>query len=399
VRSFAANTARWSAIGLGFFIPVSVAIDNILLVLTILGWLAAGGLEEKFRTIRSHPVAMAALIFAGVMLLGMSWSPQPLAGLKESTVEALRFALVGMLVTVFVDELTRARAMAAFLTSSALILAVSFLLWSGLITAIPGVKGNPGYPVVFKFHITHNVLMAVATVLFLLRAMDTQGRGRWVYALLAAAATFNILFMIPGRTGQLALAAAVIFVAYSRFRLPGLLVGGATTAAIVALAWWVPNSVMQQRAAMAMEEASAWRPNQAQSEHSSVGLRLEFYRNSLNMIANRPLLGSGTGAFRPAYADHVSDKGMVVADHPHNAFLLVAVELGLLGLAALGWLLFVQWRTAGRLPTRADCIAARSLLVVFIVAGAVSSTFNDHVEGLFFVWASALLWHGIPTTR
>lgn len=399
MRSFASNTARWSAIGLGFSLPISVAFDNVLIVLAILGWLAAGNLASKLRAIRSNPVALAALVFAAIMLLGMSWSPRPLLELKESTVEALRFLVLGMLVTVFDDERTRHRAIAAFLASSGLVLAISFLLWSGLVSAIPGVKGNPGYPVAFKFHITHNVLMAVAAVLFMLRAMQATGRARWVYALLAMAAAFNILFMIPGRTGQLALAAALIYVACSRFRLRGLVMGGAVMTAIVAIAWWAPNSVIQQRTALAMQEASAWRPDEAQSVHSSVGMRLEFYRNSAQMVLERPLFGTGTGGFRPAYAERVSGKGMVVTDHPHNAFLLVAAELGLVGLAALAWLLFVQWRTARELPLRADCIAARSLLIVFVVAGLVSSTFNDHVEGLFFVWASALLWATLPVRR
>jgi O-antigen ligase len=90
---------------------------------------------------------------------------------------------------------------------------------------------------------------------------------------------------------------------------------------------------------------------------------------------------------------------MAAADHPHNAFLLIGTELGLLGLAAVFGLLLVQWRTASRLPSRPQTIAARSLLILFVVAGMVSSTFNDHAEGLFFVWASALLWAGMQVKQ
>jgi len=392
VHTFASTLSRWSAIGLGFSLPISIAVDNLLVVTALLGWLVAGNLTYRLGEIRNHPVAMAAVLFAVVMAVGMSWSPRDLGEQRESIVEVLYFMFVGVLVLLFADERARRHALAAFLASSALVLAISFLLWIGIAVTLPGMKGYPGYPVAFKFHITHNVLMAVAAVLYLLLATRTQRRARWFFVSLAVAAVFNVLFMIPGRTGQLALVVVLIYIAYSRFRLPGLLAGSSIMACVVALAWWAPNSVMQQRAATAIEEASAWRSEQAQSMHSSVGLRLEFYRNSVQMILERPLLGTGTGGFRLAYAEHVADKGMVVTDHPHNAFLLVGVELGLLGLAALGWLLYVQWRTAGELPSRTDCIAARSLLVVFVVSGLVSSTFNDHVEGLFFVWASALLW-------
>ena len=108
----------------------------------------------------------------------------------------------------------------------------------------------------------------------------------------------------------LALVAALVYVCCSRFRMRGLAFGGTALTTIVALAWWMPSSVMHQRATLAMEEASAWHPEQAQSMQSSVGLRLEFYRNSLEMFKQRPLLGTGTGGFRVGYAEQVADKGI-----------------------------------------------------------------------------------------
>jgi hypothetical protein len=51
------RTARWSAIALGFSIPISVAADNVLLVLVLAGWLAGGAYRDKFLAARRHPVA------------------------------------------------------------------------------------------------------------------------------------------------------------------------------------------------------------------------------------------------------------------------------------------------------------------------------------------------------
>lgn len=398
MRNGATNLSRWSAIGLGFFIPVSVALDNVLLLFAIVGWLLGGDISGKLLAIRRHPVALAALAFAAFMALGIVWSMQPIGVLKESMVEILRFVLLGVLLTIFVDERTRERATAAFLASSALILAISYLLWLGLLPALPGIKGNADYPVVFKYHITHNVFMAIAAVLFLLRAIEARGRARAVHAALTAAAAFNIFFMIPGRTGQLAFAAVLLYVAFSRMKWLGMAAAGAGLAAVVAAAWLLPNTVLHQRAERALAEASAWQPGQAQAQSSSIGMRLEFYRNTLAMIGDRPLIGAGTGSFPKAYAAQVADKSMVVADHPHNAFLLVAAELGLVGLVVLLVLLGVQWQSASRLPSAHQVVAARGLLIVYVVAGMVSSTFNDHAEGLFFIWASALLWSGMPAS-
>lgn len=400
MKNGASDAARWCAVALGFSIPISVALDNLLVLIFLLAWLAAGNYADKLRDIRAHPVAIAALLFASVMIVGMAWSPRPLPELRHAAVDALTFALLAPLLTVFRDERTREHAITAFLVASTLVLATSFTLWSGLADAIPGTKGRPDYPLAFKFHITHNILMAAAAVFAVLRAISAQSRRtRFLYAALAGGAGFNVLFMIPGRTGQLALGAVALYIAYSQFRWRGIMVISLGLVLVIASAWMLPSSPLHERAARAFSEASQWRPGEAQPETSSIGMRLEFYTNSLTMIAQRPLIGAGSGGFRSAYADEVAGTGMVVTDHPHNAFLLVAAELGLLGIAALFWMLATQWRTARLLPGSTAHTSARSLLLIFVTAGLVSSTFSDHAEALFFVWASALLWGSLGTWR
>jgi len=390
----AANTgAHWCAVALGATIPVSVALDNLLIALFVLLWCASPDLLARLRALRTNPVALAALAIAAIYVLGMTWSGLAPRELRESTVDALRFGLLALLATTFLDRPTRRRAEIAFLAASAVVLFVSYLLWSGAVDALPGVKGRPDYPVAFKYHITHNVLMAMAALLFALNAMNAQSRlWRWLLGAAALAAVANVFLLIPGRTGQLALAAAIVYLALARLRWRGAALAGGGLAMLAAVAWFTPTTVLHERAVKAWQEASAWEPGKAQEMGSSVGLRIEFYRNSLALFAERPLLGAGTGAFRNAYSAHVGTSGMIVTDHPHNAFLHVAVELGLLGLTALLALLVAQWRCAGRMPAFEDRVAARGLVVIFVVSGLVSSTFSDHAEGLFYAWASALLF-------
>jgi len=384
--------ARCCAVGLGFSIPVSSALDNVLLLAFIVLWLAGGNLAAKLRAVRNHSVGLAALLFAVVLLLGTIWSPLPTTELRNSVSDALRFVLLGLFAVVFLDSSTRERAQFAFLLASTLILALSFLFWSGLVDAVPGLKGRPDYPVVFKYHITHNILMAAAALLFALHALDARSRrARALLWLLAGAAAVNVFLLIPGRTGQLALAAAIVYLGLARFGWRGAGVAGTALLALGSAVWLTPSSVMHERFAKAWQEAAEWQPEDIHTE-TSVGLRLQFYRNSLVLIGEHPLLGAGTGAFRSVYEAHVRGTKMVVGDHPHNAFLHVGVELGLFGLAALLALLVVQWRSARWIANPSERTAARGLIVIFVVAGLVSSTFGDHAEGLFFAWGSGLLF-------
>jgi O-antigen ligase len=367
-------------------------LDNVLLLAFIVLWLAGGNLAAKLRAVRNHPVGLTALLFAVVLLLGTIWSPLPITALRNSVSDALRFVLLGLFAVVFLDSSTRARAQFAFLLASTLILALSFLFWSGLIDAVPGLKGRPDYPVVFKYHITHNILMAVAALLFVLHGLDAKNRrARALLWLLAGAATVNVFLLVPGRTGQLALAAAIVYLGLARFGWRGVALVGTALLALAWAAWLTPSSVIHERFAEAWQEAAEWKSGDVRTQ-TSIGLRLQFYRNSLVLIGEHPLLGAGTGAFRSVYAAHVRGTKMVVADHPHNAFLHVGVELGLFGLAALLALLAVQWRSARWIANPSGRIAARGLIVIFVIAGLVSSTFGDHAEGLFFAWASGLLF-------
>jgi O-antigen ligase len=80
--------------------------------------------------------------------------------------------------------------------------------------------------------------------------------------------------------------------------------------------------------------------------------------------------------------------------NPHNEYLMVAIQLGLAGLALLFWLLITLWRRAADLPGGFERSAARGLVVLILSASLVSSTLVDHTEGFFFVWMSSLCFAG-----
>ena len=53
------GAVKWAVVLLGCSIPVSVALDNILLGLILLFWIAGGRYREKLAAIRGNPVAVA----------------------------------------------------------------------------------------------------------------------------------------------------------------------------------------------------------------------------------------------------------------------------------------------------------------------------------------------------
>ncbi len=80
------------------------------------------------------------------------------------------------------------------------------------------------------------------------------------------------------------------------------------------------------------------------------GNRAAIYRSTVALIAERPLLGSGLGAYETAYPAHAGfDNGLIV-DHAHNDWLEWMAEAGVLAVVPL--LLLALWsiREAWRQP-------------------------------------------------
>ena len=131
----------------------------------------------------------------------------------------------------------------------------------------------------------------------------------------------------------------------------------------------------------------------------AVRFRLEFYRNTLALIAKHPLTGTGTGSFPATSADLVKGTGQNLSRNPHNEFLLISVQTGIFGLGALVWLLWQQWRYAPLLPTPMERGLAQGLVVMMVIVCMLNSALLDHTEGLLYAWLTALLYAGLPVTK
>ena len=86
---------------------------------------------------------------------------------------------------------------------------------------------------------------------------------------------------------------------------------------------------------------------------------------------------------------------MVATQNPHNEYLLITAQIGLLGLTLLLWLFIVQWRSAQQLPMPMETGLARGLVLTIAIGCLFNSLLLDHSEGLFYAWLSGLLYSGL----
>ncbi|WP_172954965.1 O-antigen ligase family protein [Sterolibacterium denitrificans] len=369
--------------------------DNLLLAVFLLAWVLGGGWREKFSAIRRHPVTPVVLALCGIVLLGCLYGPSDNAETLRFLRKYANLLLILLLLPLFRDPRDRLRALAAFGAAMGLTLLLSLLLWRGLLPDGLLAERLAENPVVFKLHITHGIFMALASFLAAVAALHldpAQRRWRLLLAGAALLAAFNVLFMIEGRTGQLALTCLLGYFFIDRFRWRGMLLATAGLVVVVAIAYQLQAPLIE-RFALAAGEYRQW--TGVGANKTSIGARLDFYINTLSIIREHPFFGVGTGGFTAAYAAVVAGTGQVAWNNPHNQYLLTAAQYGIVGLGMLLWMFYAIWRSAGSLPKPWQ-LAARGLLLVMMVGNLFNSFLLDHAESLLFVWMTGVLLAGCP---
>lgn len=392
------RAATGCAIALGFSIPVSVALDNILLAVVLLFWLASAGCREKFSALRSNGVARAALALFLLIAAGIAWSPQAAEGFHILGKYA-DLAFIPIFVSLFRAQSDRRRAGLFFGAAILLTLGFSFLIWGGLVSnGVPANEFGVIQPEVFKKYLTQSILMACGTYVFCLLARDsTSKRMRMVWIALAALCAFNVIVMLSGRSGQIALAALALLFAFLRWRAKGIWIVAAILSLFVltVILGYAPENGPFN---IVIKDFKTWRLGQAPNK-TSTGQRLDYSMNSIAIVREHPLIGVGTGGFAAAYARQVEGTNLDATVNPHNEYLNLAVQLGIAGLLAAAWLFAMVWRHARALPTALERDLARGLAITFAVGCLFNSMLMDHVEGLFFAWSAGVLFGGYDPAR
>lgn len=406
LQTEARRTAGWSTIALGFTIPLWVVADSILVVVLVLCWFACGEWRKRLGRVTANPVALSALLLFAWLLVGTLWGE----GSPEERLLALKkyadLLLIPLLISIGIEAQEKSRAILALAASLVVTLVLSFALGEGWLPAstvmncdspnpcifkIP-ITCDPSNPCIFKKHTTHNVLMAFGVLLFGVLAWKASQRWtRWAWGGASLMAASNVLLMVHGRTGYVVLAGLAMMVFHMYFGWRGMM------AAIIALsvtfsAAYQGSSAFHDRINLIVTGVAQWNPQMA--TYDGVTERMEFFYHTVEIIQDHPLLGVGTGGFAQAYATRVQNAGLPIPAHPHNQYLLIMAQVGIVGLGLLLWLFVKQWRSAPLAGDASYELLAPGLVVTIAIACLFQPALNDHTEKLFYCLFSGLMYSG-----
>jgi O-antigen ligase len=357
----------WLAIVLAFSLPLYRPWASLATTLLILLWLFGGGLRRRAMRLRGSRMTYAVLVFVVLNMLSLAWTSDLSAGLAYLT--KLRYLLLIPIVASAVGPRDRRFAYTAFELSAATSVVLSIAALAGLLSFG---NAHPGNPSPTMAHLDYSLLLALAALLVFTRVLY-QEMGRSQRLLWSAVALLLIvgLFVNIGRAGHLAFAGGllVLLVHWSRGRSPVLAAGvaGILVAAVTLAALSIPG--FQQRIRETRGQLHAVFVDHQYD--NNLGGRIAAMTVAREIFREHPVLGTGVGGNIPAFRELLETQfeefkpAISWYRHFHNQYAQVATELGLVGLAALGWIFWELVRTPRR--NRETDATALVLAAVFLL--------------------------------
>jgi O-antigen ligase len=349
-------------------LPWSVSATEILIVLWLIALLPTLSAEAVRREVMSAagglPVLLWLLGVLGMLWADASWSER-IAGLSGFH----KLLVVPLLLAQYRRWGQAQWVLLGFLGSCAVLMVVSWVL--ALDSDLP-YRGRSSLGVPVRDYALQSTVFAICGFGLLGRAAEERG-ARTMTVLLLGAALFigNILFVATARTTLVVMVVLLVVLGVRQFGWKGAL-GAALAGGILAGTGWASSPYLRQRVSAAVTEVQA---RGAENVITAVGLRLGYWKSSLQFIAEAPVIGHGTGTIAGLFRrDAAPDTDpMLLTDNPHNQILAVAIQLGGIGVLVL----LVMW-VAHLLLFRGGGLMAWFGLVV-VLQNVIGSMFNTYL--------------------
>ena len=358
-------------------IPWSTSISSIAIALWLIALIPTLQPTELRAVIR-HPAAFVPVTLVALAAVGLLWADVSWKERIQGFVPFARFLILPLLLVQYRNSDRWRWLFAAFLASCTLLLAVSF---AGI--AYDGTFGRrfKTYGVPVRDYISQSgvFITCVAGLFYVAMTAWTERRTLHLLGALALAALFlvNVSFVAPSRTALVTIPMLLVLFAVTQCRIKAMLAFLAAIAVLCAIVW-VSSVRVQDRITGIITEVRSHKVNNVET---SAGLRVDFWRQSLNVMQNAPIIGYGTGSVREKLSRAAIAEGSTPTVNPHNQSFTIGIQLGFAGVL----LLFGMWFAQAALFLRGTGLAAWVGLAI-VAQNVMGCMFNNHLFDFTQAW-------------
>ncbi len=368
-----------------FFIPLSTTLMGLFACLVVFFWFLSGRIFSIHRLLSHSPVSCMSLVLFFLFVIGIFYSPVDYEVSLHTLAKYRELVFIPAVIGLAKGNrryITIARD--SYVAGSILLMFISFGMASSLVPIER--YGNS-----ILYHITHSYFMAFLAFVSLHHCFDSrQYRYFWIFIFITA--TINLIYVTPGRTGMIIYAFLMLLFIVQRFSFKKQLIAFAVIISLIVGSFYASNNVSKRMTVAWKEIASYYEEGR---KFTSLGMRLEWFENSIKLIDDRPFFGHGTGSYQVVQAEKIKkQKKQITTDNPHNEFLFIGVQLGYVGLTVFILLLIVMWLRSFNISSNHRWLVQGVILSMVLGCMMNSFLFDAH-QGHFFAFLSALLFSSI----
>lgn len=244
------------------------------------------------------------------------------------------------------------------------------------------------YTHMLQNHNAQGVYFAILGTAFLLCAKVVKQRGQSTLLLLVGLGLLMFTAWVgSSRSGYVSflIGLSIAFFFWSNSRWYGIVIGVVLAGSVL-----VFSPTANQRVNQAVSEiVMGAQPDQGYA--SSGSIRIVMWQNTLEIIKDHWLIGTGADGFKAAYLDEVAGVTgwrSTPTDDPHNHFLHILAEYGVVGLG-----LFFCFELMLLLRADINTMWGLTLLAILLISNAVgmfNGVFGSSIEGRIIQFSFAL---------
>jgi len=373
-----------------FFLPLTVFGGNLFAVLIFLLWLVKADFKTDFHRLKNNKLVIAVFIYLLVYVVALLWTADMQFGLYT-----LRKQLKFLFIPIFMLFVKREHVkyyILAFLASMSLSEIWSYGIFFEFLPLYGGATLSD--PIPLMSHITYNPFLAIAIYLLSYYVLFDHSLGRlkkYTYSFFIITMSIN-MFITGGRAGQVMYFAMLVILVFQYFPKNAFKAFILSFAVVVATfsTFYVNSKIFSDRVDSAVFEISNYKTQKT----SSVGRRIVMAINSWDIIKEHPIVGVGTGDFKNEYArvNRINTPKVKKDENPHNMYVLILVQFGLLGLVAMLYMFYTQIKIATKSNEEFVRKIGVALPLLYLLIMLSDSYLMVHMTGLLFIFLSSFIY-------
>jgi len=393
-QEFSNSAAFFCAIAFMIFIPVNIVLMNVFLFLVLIFTLMAGDLKHHLTLVWHNPVTKAALILFALLGVSVFWSIAETDWSLRVLKKYNELWYIALLLPLFHSPQRRNIGINAFLIGMGLILTGIYLVYFNVLPSsgisIAGKHAPFTVDGGFSSHIMTNILMSFVVFVSAHKVIFSNTKIKWLYGALFSGSFYYALFISTGTTGQLITLSLLGLLLIQYFGKKSLILLPILVLFISIITINTENNAIKHAIHKIESRIS-------HIENGNPNTRPQLAIHAFKLFAKDPVIGTGVGSYRVALETKQSEFSERTPHkwNPHNEYLVIAVQLGLIGLLALLFLFYTQAKSTQKIQDKEQRYLAHGLVLLFVIGCLGNSLIMDSGEGHFWAFFSAFFFSNL----